>query len=113
MGVTGATGILNANLPQLLKRIKQYSGNVPTAVDFNVSTRDHFLSVTSIADGVVIGNQIITTLTETAPEERAKAAEDYCARICERRNPLKCGTTREVGIIETSYQAQELIDPCR
>ena len=108
MGVTGATGTLNADLPQLLKRVKQYSGNVPAAVGFGVSTRDHFLSVASIADGVVIGSQIITTLAEAAPGERAKAAEEYCAGICGRRNSLECRTAREVGIIEASNEAQEL-----
>lgn len=108
MGVTGATGTLNSDLPQLLKRIKQYSGDVPAAVGFGVSTRDHFLSVASIADGVVIGSQIITTLAEAAPGERAKAAEEYCAEICGRRNSLEYRTTQEVGVVETLDEAQEL-----
>lgn len=86
MGVTGAKGTLSSGLPELLGRIKQYSDNVSTAVGFGVSTREHFLSVASIADGVVIGNQIITTLTGAAFGERAKAAEEYCAAICGRRN---------------------------
>src|SRR4051794_39523157 len=47
MGVTGATGTLSAGLPQLLERVHKYSGNVPAAVGFGVSTRDHFLSVGS------------------------------------------------------------------
>lgn len=108
MGVTGATGTLNAGLPQLLKRIKQYSGNVPAVVGFGVSTRDHFLSVASIADGVVIGSQIITTLAEAAPGERAKAAEEYCAEICGRRNSPECRTTREGGSTEGLHEAQQL-----
>ncbi|KAJ5344572.1 Tryptophan synthase [Penicillium brevicompactum] len=86
MGVTGATGSLNTGLPKLLARIKKYSGNVPAAIGFGVSTREHFLSVASIADGVVIGSQIITTLSEAAPGDRARAAEEYCAAVCGRRN---------------------------
>jgi hypothetical protein len=35
----------------LIKRVKDLSGNVPVAVGFGISTREHFLSVTSIADG--------------------------------------------------------------
>ncbi|KAE8134450.1 tryptophan synthase beta subunit-like PLP-dependent enzyme [Aspergillus pseudotamarii] len=97
MGVTGATGTLNADLPQLLKRTKQYNGNVPIAVGFGVSTRDHFLSVASIADGVVISSRIITTLTEAAPGDRSKPAEEYCAGVWGRRNFLQCRTTRGVG----------------
>ena len=45
MGVTGATGTLNAGLPNLLEEVHQYSGNIPAAVSFGVSTREHFLSV--------------------------------------------------------------------
>jgi tryptophan synthase len=87
MGVTGATGTINAALPQLLARVKQYSGNVPAAVGFGVSTREHFLSVSKIADGVVVGSQIVTVLGEAPAGQRAKAVEEYCAQICGRRNP--------------------------
>merc|ERR1711977_449029 len=71
MGVTGATGSLSTGLPDLLKRVKDYSGNVPAAVGFGVSTREHFLSVAEIADGVVIGSQIIITLAESKAGEGA------------------------------------------
>ncbi|CAG8885928.1 unnamed protein product [Penicillium egyptiacum] len=55
-GVTGATGTLNSELPALIKRVKDFSENVSVPVGFGISTREHFLSVTSIADGAVIGN---------------------------------------------------------
>src|SRR4051812_46385990 len=42
MGVTGATGTLNAALPDLLDRVHKSSGNAPAAVGFGVSTKDHF-----------------------------------------------------------------------
>jgi tryptophan synthase len=67
MGVTGATGTLNAALPQLLERVHKYSGNVPAAVGFGVSIRDHFVSVGKIAEGVVIGSQIVNVLADAAP----------------------------------------------
>ena len=86
MGVTGATGTMNAALPELLQRVKEYSGNVPAAVGFGVSTREHFLSVAKIADGVVIGSQIITVLGAAATGQRGKAVEEYCAQVCGRRN---------------------------
>src|ERR1700687_2856474 len=54
MGVTGATGTLNTGLPDLLSRVHSWSGNVPAVVGFGVSTRDHFRSVGSIAEGVAI-----------------------------------------------------------
>ncbi|KAI6714715.1 hypothetical protein PZA11_005694 [Diplocarpon coronariae] len=107
MGVTGATGTLNTGLPDLLKRVKQYSGNAPAAVGFGVSTRDHFLSVAKIADGVVIGSQIITVLAESKSGEGAKNVEEYCAQVCGRRNDSTQGLTREVGIVEAISEAQQ------
>jgi tryptophan synthase len=107
MGVTGATGTLNTNLPDLLRRVKEYSGNVPAAVGFGVSTRDHFLSVASIADGVVIGSKIITTLAEAPAGQGAKNVEEYCAQVCGRRNSPNGGSTREVSIVETADAAHE------
>ncbi|PVH79471.1 tryptophan synthase [Cadophora sp. DSE1049] len=107
MGVTGATGTLNTGLPDLLKRVKEYSGNVPAAVGFGVSTREHFLSVAEIADGVVIGSQIIITLAESKAGEGAKNVEEYCAKVCGRRKAVNGSLTREVGIVEAVNGAKE------
>ncbi|KEF58330.1 tryptophan synthase [Exophiala aquamarina CBS 119918] len=110
MGVTGATGTLNTKLPELLARVKQYSGGVPAAVGFGVSTREHFLSVAQIADGVVIGSQIVTTLGNAKEGGAAKAVEEYCSQITGRTvgafNDTN-GLTREVGIVETMNAAKE------
>ena len=81
MGVTGATGTMAGGLPELLERVHRYSNNVPAAVGFGVSTREHFLSVESIAEGVVIGSQIITTLANAPAGQGAKAVEEYCSEI--------------------------------
>lgn len=105
MGVTGATGTLNAALPQLLDRVHKYSGNIPAAVGFGVSTRDHFLSVGKIAEGVVIGSQIVNVLADAAPGEGANAVKDYCNKITGRSGQV--GNTREVGIVETMAEAAE------
>ncbi|MCJ1309031.1 tryptophan synthetase [Agyrium rufum] len=110
MGVTGATGTMNAALPDLLNRVHTYSNNVPAAVGFGVSTREHFLSVGSIAEGVVIGSQIITTLVNAPPGEGAKKVEEYCTQITGRKSGAHNGTngvTREVGIVETMSAADE------
>lgn len=106
MGVTGAGGSMNAQLPDLLDKVHSYSNGVPAAVGFGISTRDHYLSVGSIAEGVVIGSQIITTLAEAPAGTGAKAVEDYLDSITERREVIK-SQTREVGIIETMDAAKE------
>ena len=108
MGVTGATGTLNAALPQLLERVHRYSGNVPAAVGFGVSTRDHFLSVGNIAEGVVIGSQIINVLSEAQEGYGAHEVEAYCRIITGRDGSQQNGgLTREVGIVEAVSEAKE------
>ncbi|KAK5175370.1 anthranilate synthase / indole-3-glycerol phosphate synthase [Saxophila tyrrhenica] len=87
MGVTGATGVLSTGLPDLLDRVHKYSKGIPAAVGFGVSTREHFLEVAKVAEGVVIGSQIITTLKNAPQGEGAKAVEEYCYQITQRRNP--------------------------
>ncbi|KAL4896953.1 tryptophan synthase beta subunit-like PLP-dependent enzyme [Aspergillus ambiguus] len=87
MGVTGATGTLNSELPALIQRVKGLSGNVPVAVGFGISTREHFLSVTSIADGAVIGSQVITILNDAPAGQAAQAVEGYCSQITQRTIP--------------------------
>ncbi|KAL9622306.1 MAG: hypothetical protein Q9160_003317 [Pyrenula sp. 1 TL-2023] len=111
MGVTGATGTLNTGLPDLLKRVHIYSGNVPAAVGFGLSTREHFLSVAKIAEGVVIGSQIVNVLSDAPAGEGAKKVEEYCSQITdrkvERQNQMN-GHTREVGTGEAVRNGAEL-----
>ncbi|PSR78522.1 tryptophan synthase beta subunit-like PLP-dependent enzyme [Coniella lustricola] len=105
MGVTGASGSMNADLPALLERIKKYSGDKPAAVGFGVSTRDHFLSLSNIADGVVVGSMIVTTLQKAPEGQGPKAVEEYCSYLCG-RTPEE-NLTREVGVVEAIAQAKE------
>ncbi|KAK5653430.1 hypothetical protein OQA88_8915 [Cercophora sp. LCS_1] len=106
-GVTGALGTLNANLPELLARVKKYSGDKPAAVGFGVSTRDHFVSVAQIADGVVVGSMIVTTLQNAAKGEESQAVKEFCAYLCGRTTSPEEDATREVGIIEAVSVARE------
>ena len=106
-GVTGALGSLNANLPDLVSRVKSYSGNKPAAVGFGVSTRDHFVSVASVADGVVVGSQIITTVQKAQKGEAYKDVEKYCSYLCGRDPATQNGNTREVGVVEAISGAKE------
>jgi tryptophan synthase len=106
-GVTGALGTLNANLPELLARVKKYSGNKPTAVGFGVSTREHFLSVAQIADGVVVGSQIVTTLQKALSGKEADAVKEFCAYLVGKTTTPEQEQTREVGIVEAVAAARE------
>lgn len=81
MGVTGVAGALSKSLPELVDRVHQYSGGIPAAVGFGVSTKEDFESVGAVAEGVVIGSQIITTLVNAPPGEGPKAVQKYCTGI--------------------------------
>lgn len=106
MGATGASGSLSANLPELLDRVKKYSGGRPAAVGFGISTRDHFLSVAAIADGVVVGSKIVSTLQQASEGQAYSDVEKYCAYLCG-RDSKATETTREVGIVEAIAGAKE------
>lgn len=100
MGVTGATGALSSGIAELVDRVHKYSGGVPAAVGFGVSTREHFVEVGQLSEGVVIGSKIITTLKEAPAGQGAKAVEEYCYGITQRRNPRSTsnGTANGNGI---------------
>ncbi|KAJ5923709.1 hypothetical protein N7454_008954 [Penicillium verhagenii] len=106
MGVTGATGQLSANIPDLLRRVHEYSGNVPAALGFGVSTRQHFLDVQEVAEGVVIGSQIITTVGKAAPGQAAKAAEEYLSNITGRKlqRDAQGNITGEINLVEPVHK---------
>ncbi|KAJ5380511.1 uncharacterized protein N7496_002939 [Penicillium cataractarum] len=107
MGVTGATGTLSANIPELLKRVHEYSGNVPAALGFGVSTREHFLAVQDTAEGVVIGSQIITVVGNAPAGQAAKAAEEYLSSVTgrKRERDSQGSLTHEINIIEAVQKA--------
>lgn len=97
-GVTGATGSLSSHLPELLSRVKKYSGNKPAAVGFGVSTHEHFQSVAAIADGVVVGSQLITTIQKAASGQIDADVENYCAYLCGRDS--RPALTGEVQLVQ-------------
>lgn len=107
MGVTGATGTLNTDLPQYLARVRAYSGNKFIAVGFGVSTRDHFVSVSEMADGVVVGSQVITTIFKAGSTQQASLdVENYCKQLTG-RDQVVTDNTREVGIVEAVSKARD------
>ena len=85
MGVTGATGKLSEGIQELVDRVHRYSNNVPAAGGFGVSTRQHFLDVGSVAEGVVIGSQIVTTLANAPARQGAEKVKEYCSEITGRK----------------------------
>ncbi|KAL1965531.1 hypothetical protein VTN77DRAFT_5614 [Rasamsonia byssochlamydoides] len=116
MGVTGATGTLSSGLPELLGRVHSYSGNVPTALGFGVSTREHFLSVQNISEGVVIGSQIITVLGQAPAGQGAQKVEEYITSVTGRKLERDAqgnliGEKKVLEVVEKVYKESNEVEP--
>ncbi|OAJ42681.1 tryptophan synthase, beta subunit [Batrachochytrium dendrobatidis JEL423] len=85
LGVTGARGSVNSDLPGLVSRIKQYT-DLPLAVGFGVSSRDQFVQVGLHSEGVVIGSKIITVIKQAEKGQRAAAVQAFAQDITRREN---------------------------
>lgn len=113
MGTTGAEGGLNQAVPDIVARVKKYSGNKPAAVGFGVSTREHFVSVADIADGVVVGSQIITTLQKADETSYGDEVRKYCAYLTGRVSEEELEGAAEAALIERgpAPMAEHSLDP--
>jgi tryptophan synthase alpha chain len=76
-GVTGARDELPPDLPDLIARIREHT-LLPIAVGFGISKPEHARAVAKIADGVVVGSQIVHYLHEFAESPHwAKVVGDF------------------------------------
>mmetsp|Transcript_42790 Transcript_42790/g.107992 ORF Transcript_42790/g.107992 Transcript_42790/m.107992 type:complete len:117 (+) Transcript_42790:867-1217(+) len=80
-GVTGKRSSLPVDLTSYLARVRSVT-DLPVAVGFGISNRDHFLAVDKLADGVVIGSAIIRQVADPGEgRTTAQAAEDFARSI--------------------------------
>ena len=81
MGTTGSQTSVSSNLDNLVARVRKYTKDTPIAVGFGVATRQHFESVGSLADGVVIGSKIVTLCGQAAKGTTYDVAKLYSEEI--------------------------------
>jgi tryptophan synthase alpha chain len=81
-GVTGARELLPAELPALIRRVRQAT-TLPLAVGFGISQPGHVSVLGGLADAAVVGSVLVEEL------ERAATAEAAIAAIAERVRRLK------------------------
>ena len=86
-GVTGARSELPAGLPDFLARVRSCT-NLPLAVGFGVSRREHVEALALIADGVVVASAIIDRIAGAERQERAKVVREYVEVLSGRHGPL-------------------------
>lgn len=76
-GVTGARDELPPDLPDLIARIREQTA-LPIAVGFGISKPEHVRTVARIADGAVVGSQVVHYLHEYADSPHwAKVVGDF------------------------------------
>ena len=101
MGVTGssASATMSASLPELCARVRKYAGKTPIAVGFGVNTREHFLSVGNIADGIVIGSKIVSLIKEAQPGTITDTIRAYCKEVSRPRSKHEQnGVSHDIGL---------------
>ncbi|HXX14438.1 MAG TPA: tryptophan synthase subunit alpha [Candidatus Eremiobacteraceae bacterium] len=72
-GVTGSKESLPDELPQLLRRARQFS-DLPIAVGFGISLPGHVSVLGALADAAVVGSALVAEIERAASQEAAAAA---------------------------------------
>ena len=72
-GVTGSKESLPDELPQLLRRARQFS-DLPIAVGFGISLPGHVSVLGGLADAAVVGSALVAEIERAASQEAASAA---------------------------------------
>ena len=73
-GVTSARAQLSEELPAFVARVRERT-DLPLAVGFGISRREHVVEVGRIADGAVVGSALVQAIAEAPRERRAQVAQ--------------------------------------
>jgi tryptophan synthase alpha chain len=85
-GVTGVRAELPEGLSEFLARVRRCT-ELPLAVGFGMSRREHIEALTGVVEGVVIGSAFIDLLGKTERQERTNAVREYVEVLSGRRSP--------------------------
>lgn len=75
-GVTGARADLAAGLPEFLARVRRCT-DLPLAVGFGISRREHVEALTGVADGVVVGSAFMDVIRNAGADGASEAILRY------------------------------------
>ncbi|CAI2185308.1 19945_t:CDS:10 [Funneliformis geosporum] len=108
MGVTGSRDTINAELPEIISKIRKHT-ELPLAVGFGVTTREHFKTVGSYVDGVVIGSKIVNVLKSAPKGKRIEAIKSYALEVCGRAaEDVKEENAKEVKLYSTQDNGRSI-----
>ena len=76
VGVTGARAQLSSELPDLLRRLRA-STELPLAVGFGISKREHVEALQGLADAAIVASALIDIVESSPREERVERVRRY------------------------------------
>ena len=79
-GTTGQRDAVAQDLEPFLARVRRHT-DLPIAVGFGISEREHVEQVGAVAEAVVIGSAIISAIDAADPSKRAQAVKEYVERV--------------------------------
>jgi tryptophan synthase alpha subunit len=80
VGITGARSVLSDELPEYIARVRGLT-DLPLAVGFGISSREHVRQVNEYADAAVVGSAFVQLVGETPREERPAKVRAYLEEI--------------------------------
>jgi tryptophan synthase alpha chain len=80
VGITGARRELSAELPEFVARVRDRT-DLPLAVGFGISAREHVRDVGRFADGAVVGSAFVNLVAETPREQRPARVRAFLEEI--------------------------------
>jgi tryptophan synthase alpha chain len=83
-GVTGARDALPDELPEFLRRVREHT-DLPLAVGFGISTREHVEAVGRVADAVIVGSAFVQMVARSSGPERPRAVRTFVEELSGRR----------------------------
>lgn len=89
-GVTGQRTALPDDLPENLRQLRTVTDK-PIAVGFGVSTSEHLVALSGLADGAIVGSALVKVMQEhrsAATTTMAQAVATRCRQLLEPASPL-------------------------
>jgi tryptophan synthase alpha chain len=79
-GTTGARDRLASNLADYIARVRGHT-ELPLAIGFGISRREHVAQAEQLADGVVVGTALLDHLEQVAPDQLPHAAAAFIREL--------------------------------
>ncbi len=87
VGVTGARAQIAAELPDFLRRLREKT-DVPLAVGFGISKREHVEALRGLADAAIVGAAFVDLIESSPREERVARVRNYVEVLTGRKKDM-------------------------